>query len=152
MGLLSKIPQDLTEEAERMLGKFGELMGKGYNFADGLVDQFFADISYPRINVSENGTIVKVRIEAAGVDPKQLKIQVTDGCLFTVAGTVEEEAKEDDEYHVRFEQKQGAFERTVELPLAVDPASAEVTAKNGVVTVTFKKQEPKTVNVTVKVE
>lgn len=156
MGLFDRLPKkisyDIGEEVEKVLGRLSELTQKGYNLADDLVDQFFTDISYPRINVSENGMTVKVQIEAAGVDPRQLRIKVTDARLLTVAGAVEEEKKERDEHRVRVERKQGTFERTVALPAAVDHTSAEVVTKNGVVTITFRKQEPKTVDVTVNIE
>lgn len=98
-------------------------------------------VSFPRVDVSETSTSVKVKADIPGIDPKNVDIDVRDDRL-TISGRSEEEKEEKDESFYRVERSYGEFNRIISLPARVDPASVKATAKNGVLHITIKKAKP----------
>lgn len=93
----------------------------------------------PKVDVSETETDIKVRAEIPGIDPKDVTIEVTDDSIM-MSGTVEKSAEEKDENYYRVERSSGQFSREFMLPAKVDTDSVSADSKNGVITVTLKKQ------------
>jgi HSP20 family protein len=73
-----------------------------------------------------------------GVAPEDISIDVSDDGHLTLRAAQHGEGQERIEYLVR-EWAYGPYERTVELPSAVDAMRANVTFGNGVVSITFPK-------------
>ena len=94
----------------------------------------------PRVDVSETDREVKVRVDVPGIDPKDVSIEVTENSL-ALSGTVDRSEEEKRENYYRMERQFGQFSREFLLPSKIDPDSVEATAKNGVITITLKKQE-----------
>jgi HSP20 family protein len=105
----------------------------------------------PAIDVVENDNAIVLKAELAGMDPKDINIEVQDNVL-TVSGERRfgEEVKEDKYY--RIERRYGSFSRSLALPQAVNEDGIEAKYENGLLEVTLPKAEiakPKKITVAV---
>lgn len=105
----------------------------------------------PSVDVIETDDAIKLHAELAGMDPKDISIEVQDNVL-TVSGErrFKEEVKEDKYY--RIERRYGSFTRSIALPQTVDESKIEATYSDGVLEVTVPKAEiakPKKITVSV---
>lgn len=105
----------------------------------------------PAVDVVETDDAIVLKAELAGMDPKDINIEVQDNVL-TVSGErrFEEEVKEDKFY--RIERRYGSFSRSLALPSTADETKVEAKYENGVLKVTVPKAEiakPKKITVTV---
>ncbi len=86
------------------------------------------EISGPRIESNVNENSVKVSVEVPGLDPSDLKVNITDDELF-----IEGEKKEEKEKRYK------SFKRTITFPCRIDSEKAEAKLKNGVLTISAPK-------------
>ena len=95
----------------------------------------------PSVEITENDKEVLLRAELPGVAPEAVDIML-DGDLLTISGK-KEESKESNEENCHYSERfYGSFHRTITLPTSVQPETAEAAHKDGVLTVTLKK-DPK---------
>jgi HSP20 family protein len=94
----------------------------------------------PRVDVIDRETEVVVRAELPGVEKDGVDITVTDHTLMLRAETKHEEKEEKGEYF-RHEMSHGEYQRTLQLPDAVDEEKAKATFRNGVLEITLPKLE-----------
>ena len=94
----------------------------------------------PKVDVIDREAEVVVRAELPGVEKDGVELTVADNTLMLRAQTRHEEKKEKGEYF-RQETTHGEFQRTLQLPAAVDQEKARATFKNGVLEVTLPKLE-----------
>src|SRR5688500_13145943 len=90
------------------------------------------------INLFENERELMVVAPMPGVSPEDISIDVTDDGRLTVRSAQHGEGQERIKYLLR-EWSYGPYERTVDLPCAVDARRANVTYGNGVLSITFPK-------------
>ncbi|HEX7172812.1 MAG TPA: Hsp20/alpha crystallin family protein [Candidatus Limnocylindria bacterium] len=90
------------------------------------------------INLFENDRELMVVAPMPGVSPEDISIDVTDDGRLTLRASMHGAGQERIDYLLR-EWSYGPYERTVELPCAVDARRANVTFGNGVVSITFPK-------------
>jgi HSP20 family protein len=90
------------------------------------------------VNLFQNERELMVVAPMPGVAPEDLSIDVTDEGHLTLRAAQHGEGQERIEYVVR-EWSYGPYERTVELPCAVDAMRANVTFGNGVLSITLPK-------------
>ncbi len=90
------------------------------------------------VNLFENDRELMVVTPMPGVAPEDISIDVTDDGRLTLRAEQHGEGQERIRYLVR-EWSYGPYERTIELPHAVDAMRANVTFGNGVVAMTFPK-------------
>jgi HSP20 family protein len=90
------------------------------------------------VNVFENDRELMVVAPMPGVAPEDISIDVTDDGHLTLRAAMHGEGQERLTYLTR-EWSYGPYERTIELPCAVDARRANVTYGNGVLSVTFPK-------------
>ncbi len=105
----------------------------------------------PSIDVIETDDSIKLKAELAGMNPKDINIEIQDNVL-TVSGErrFQEEVKEDKYY--RIERRYGSFSRSLALPQTVDENRIEANYENGVLEVTVPKVEiakPKKISVAI---
>ena len=96
--------------------------------------------SIPAIDMYQTDNEVVVKASLPGIKADDVQINMT-GDLLTIKG----EMKQTDEnkaknYHIH-EQRCGAFERSVHLPMAVVSDKAKAEFENGILTVTLPKAE-----------
>jgi HSP20 family protein len=92
------------------------------------------------VNLFENGRELMVVAPMPGVSPEDISIDVTDDGELTVRSAQHGEGQERISYLLR-EWSYGPYERTIELPCAVDARRANVTYGNGVLSITFPKAD-----------
>lgn len=92
------------------------------------------------VNLFENDRELILVTPMPGVAPEDISVDVRDDGHLTVRARQHGEGQERIEY-LRREWSYGPFERTVELPCAVDARRANLAYGNGVLTVTFPKAD-----------
>jgi HSP20 family protein len=94
----------------------------------------------PALDVFEQKDDLIVKAEIPGLAKDEIDITL-DGKVLTIKGEKkkEEEVKEDDYY--RCERTFGAFSRSVELPVAVQPDKVNASFKDGVLEIRLPKTE-----------
>jgi len=104
----------------------------------------------PAVDVLEENDRIIVKVEAPGVDEKNLHVTFEDGIL-TISGERQFERKDDRNYH-RIERAYGTFTRTFSLPRSVDATQIAANYRNGVLEVEIPKKEesrPKQIHINV---
>ncbi len=113
-----------------------------------LFDSFFGKYSVeeyeglwsPPVDIEETENDIIVRVELPGMKKEDIKIRTT-GDSITISGEKKHEAEEKGKHFHRIERAYGRFERTIDLPVEVEPDNAKATYENGVLTVTLPKSE-----------
>jgi HSP20 family protein len=103
----------------------------------------------PACDIYEDGEEVAVRVELAGVDPKDVDIRFENGVL-TLKGERKLEKEEKKENYHRVELAYGTFTRSFSLPGTVDSEKIKAESKNGVLVVHLPKKpeaKPKAIQV-----
>jgi HSP20 family protein len=95
------------------------------------------------VNVFQNERELMVVAPMPGVAPEDISVDVTDDGHLTLRAAQHGEGQERIDYVVR-EWSYGPYERTIELPCAVDAMRANVTFGNGVVAITLPKVDATT--------
>lgn len=90
------------------------------------------------VNLFENDRELMVVAPMPGVAPEDISVDVTDDGHLTLRAARHGDGQERIAYLTR-EWSYGPYERTIELPCAVDARRANVTYGNGVLSVTFPK-------------
>jgi len=93
---------------------------------------------YPLLNAWEDEQNFFVEAELPGLALEDLDISMTDRNTITIKGTRKEPTVEGGQWHRR-ERAFGEFERSLELPGAVDADKVEANFKNGVLTIKLPK-------------
>ena len=104
----------------------------------------------PAVDVHEEKEKIVVKVEAPGVDEKDLRVMFEDGIL-TVTGERQFERKEDSNYH-RIERAYGSFTRSFTLPRSIDASQIAANYRNGVLEIEVPKKEesrPKQISINV---
>jgi len=104
----------------------------------------------PAVDVVEEQDRLLVKVEAPGMDEKDLRVTFEDGIL-TVSGERQFERRDDRNYH-RIERAYGTFTRTFTLPRSVDASQILANYRNGVLEIEIPKKEesrPKQIQINV---
>jgi HSP20 family protein len=97
--------------------------------------------AFPRVDISETDTEIKVVADIPGVDPDDITIEVRDNWML-LRGEVERESetgKSEEPY--RHERYIGEFRREFVLPTSVKENEVKAVYKEGVLTITLPKSE-----------
>ena len=90
------------------------------------------------VNLFENDRELMVVAPMPGVAPEDISIDVLNDGRLTLRSAQHGEGQERIRYLTR-EWSYGPYERTIDLPVAVDARSANVSYGNGVLSITFRK-------------
>ncbi len=118
------------------------------------IDRLFEDFGYdwldptpfgtneagylPTADFHEGDKDITIRVELPGVDVKDVQISATDRTIRITGEKKSESERKDGDRYVS-ERTFGLFERTFELPYAVDPANIDAKFDKGVLQVTIGK-------------
>jgi HSP20 family protein len=109
---------------------------RGFDLTPFGSDRFFdRRVGWPTIEVTETDKEVKVTAELAGLDEKDVSVELANGML-TITG--EKKSETEDKDRVFSERYYGRFERRVPVE-DVDEDKVSATFKQGVLTVTMPK-------------
>ncbi|WP_290575368.1 Hsp20/alpha crystallin family protein [Algiphilus sp.] len=101
----------------------------------------FADEAWlPTVDISETDKAYTITAELAGMDRKDIEVNVDNGVL-TIAGERKHEKKDEGEKHHRVERFYGRFERSFNLPENVVQEKVAAECRDGVLRVTLPKTE-----------
>jgi HSP20 family protein len=92
----------------------------------------------PSMDISETKDSLVAKVEAPGMDQKDIQISLQEN-LLTIKGEKKQEKEEKDERYHRVERSYGTFTRSMRLPVGVDASKVTATFKNGLLTVTMPK-------------
>ncbi len=127
--------EDLMNRYNRMFGltRAGEREGK---------DLFSRSDWAPAVDIKETDQAFTVEAELPGMSKDDVKVTVHDGVLTIKGERKQEEETEDKKMH-RIERFYGTFMRRFTLPDNVDENSVKASFKDGLLTLTINKAEPK---------
>ena len=98
--------------------------------------------AYPKVNVYEYDDKVGIVAEIPGLDKKDLSVEVEEGTL-TISGKKHGIWEEDGATVLRRELKASSFRRSFELGELLDGDNIKADFKDGVLSVSIPKVEPK---------
>jgi HSP20 family protein len=112
--------------------------------ARGALERWFGDFSssrfQPRIDVVDEGKVLRVTVELPGMEREDLSVSVEDGAL-VLRGEKKQDVHSEEDGCYRLERAYGAFTRTIPMPENADPDRALAKFDKGVLTLTVPKQE-----------
>jgi HSP20 family protein len=91
----------------------------------------------PAVDLHETADHYVITAEVPGISREDLQIHADAGRI-TIAGVRRERGRQCEQYH-RIERGHGAFSRTFQLPLSIDPDRIKADLRDGVLTVTCPK-------------
>lgn len=94
----------------------------------------------PSFDVKETENNIVVRADLPGVKREDLKIELNNGFL-TISGERKQEKKEETEKYYRHERLYGSFSRSFGVPTNVTEDKIKAHCENGVLEVTFPKED-----------
>ena len=97
---------------------------------------------FPSLDISEREDAYVVTADLPGVKRDDIDISVADGVV-TIKGEKQAEREEKGDTWYFSERQYGSFSRAFRLPADADEAAVEAELKDGVLTVTVPKSEPK---------
>jgi len=104
------------------------------------------------LDLYETEDALKVTAPVPGIKPEEVEITITGNTL-TIKGETKVEEREEKGNYLRQEVRYGSFQRTMELPTAVQSDKAEAVFDNGMLMLTMPKAEqvkPKSIKINVK--
>lgn len=111
----------------------------------GASERWFGDFSssrfQPRIDVVDEGPVLRVTAELPGMERGDLNLTVEDGAL-VLRGEKKQDMRSEEAGCYRLERAYGRFVRTIPMPENADPDHALAKFDNGVLTLTVPKLEP----------
>jgi HSP20 family protein len=126
----------LFDQAFRSFG-FEPLMKSGLDKS--LLGNFPAIFS-PDLNISSDDKEYVITLEAAGLEEKDISIDLT-GNRLTIKGNKQDESESKDKNFYRIERKFGSFQRVLALPEDTQADRIKATMKNGLLTITVPRTE-----------
>ncbi|MEX2598325.1 MAG: Hsp20/alpha crystallin family protein [Dehalococcoidia bacterium] len=94
------------------------------------------------LDIVENNDSIVVRAAVPGIDPQEIDVSVEDNIL-TISAERRSESEQQEGRYLLQESAEGSFRRSVRLPNIIDGEQAESSCENGVLSITFPKQEQK---------
>ena len=94
----------------------------------------------PSVDIKETEKEFVMSVELPGVTPKDVSVEVKDGCL-TISGEKKLESEEKKDRYTRIERCYGSFTRSFTLSENVDETKIGASHKDGVLTLTLPKKE-----------
>jgi len=93
---------------------------------------------WPALDIQEDDKSMMIRVDAPGVDPKNLDVELS-GTLLTIRGSRESQQKESKAGFQRQERISGSFYRSVTLPEYVDSSKVQARYDKGVLNIQVPK-------------
>jgi len=123
---------DVWDELARMRGQMQRTFAREPFWQEGGV--------FPAVNVYDDGESFVVRAEVPGIDPADLDIQAVANTVVIKGERRAPVAADKVSYHRR-ERDHGSFNRSISLPVDVDPDKVRATYRLGVLEVVLPKAE-----------
>jgi HSP20 family protein len=103
-------------------------------------ERLFKGRIVPSLDLSETPNTIEIRMDAPGMKPEEIDVQLANGVL-TISGERKEEKEEKGKTFHRVERRYGSFSRSVTVPAAVTEDKVDAQYHDGVLTITLQKTE-----------
>lgn len=101
------------------------------------------NLGFPHMDIIDEGDNLRVLIEIPGATREDLELEMEED-HFRIHAVTKVEKCVENEYFVRCEKREKEFERSIKLPVPVDPDNARASFKNDVLEIVVpKKREEK---------
>lgn len=105
----------------------------------------------PAADVYETEESLHIRVELAGVREEDVEVKLSGRYLIVLGKRCRDEKVRAENYHL-MEIAYGTFRRVFDLQTIYDPANVTATLSNGFLTITIKKEPPKTQEVRIEIQ
>lgn len=129
-------------ELEDLMNRYNRIFGLTRAGDREMSDLFSRSDWAPAVDIKETDDAYLIEAELPGLNKKDVKVTVDDGVL-TIQGERRQEEESSDKKIHRVERFYGSFMRRFSLPDNVDENSVKAKFKDGVLTLSVKKAEPK---------
>lgn len=106
------------------------------------LDRWFGDYSsprfQPRIDVVDDGSVLRVTAELPGMERSEVQTTIEDGAL-VLRGEKRQDTQSEENGCYRLERAYGSFMRSIPLPDGLDLDHVDARFVNGVLTIRFQK-------------
>ena len=129
----------LRHEIDRLFDEFDHGMWR-FPFRRSLVDfepRWLGETA-PAVDIAERDRAYEISAELPGIDPNNIEVKLTNGVL-TIKGEKKQETEEKKKNYYVSERRYGSFERSFQVPDAVDADKIEASFNKGVLTVVLPK-------------
>jgi HSP20 family protein len=96
---------------------------------------------WPRVDVSEGRNTITVEAEIPGMEKKDIDLSIEEGRYLHIRGRKSRENKDTTKGYYRVERSYGYFNRTLELPAAVEESEVDAKYRRGVLKIKLKKRK-----------
>jgi HSP20 family protein len=127
--------QNLNDDFKRMNEYINSMIASHMN------TNYFNDVSFPKVNMSENKENYVLKFDLAGIGKDEIKLSIDENNILTVEGERKSEKEEKDKSYVKQEIYYGKFKRSVKLPENADQDKLDTKYDNGILTVTVGKKK-----------
>ena len=103
-------------------------------------ERLFKGRIVPSLDLSETPNTIEIRMDAPGMKPEEIDVQLANGVL-TISGERKEEKEDKGKTFHRVERRYGSFSRSVTVPAAVTEDKVDAQYHDGVLTITLQKTE-----------
>lgn len=107
-----------------------------------LKNGFFEEGSYPRCDISETDTSLELIAEIPGLDKSQVKVELNDDGVLSIAGEKHQETEDKKKNYVHKELKRSSFYRSFFVGDNIDKEKIDAKFDNGILTITLPKTIP----------
>ncbi len=111
-------------------------------FEDSIITPGRVAAGMPKIDILDKKEAVIVKAELPGVNEEDIDVEISENVM-TITGEKKEEREKEEEGYFYKESHTGSFSRSFTLPSDVIAESATADMKNGILTITVPKVEPK---------
>lgn len=129
-------------ELEDLMNRYNRIFGLTRAGDREVSDLFSRSDWAPAVDIKETDDAYLIEAELPGLSKEDVKVTVDDGVL-TIQGERKQEEESSDKKIHRVERFYGSFMRRFSLPDNVDEGSVKARFKDGVLTLSVKKAEPK---------
>lgn len=138
---------DISQTFARLQDEMNELFDRFYNGAQlRLTDWDQKAPAAPAINVVETRDLFRIEAEMAGIDPKDVEVEIAGGYLTLKGERKEEKEEKQGKDFLHREICYGSFLRSVQLPETADSTKTKAEFKNGILTIEVAKKADAVLN------
>jgi len=116
------------------------------------LEKSFLKGNWPALDVAEDRNNITIKADLPGLRQEDIEVNVDEDDILTIRGERKSEAETKDKNYHKIERAYGAFERSLQLGVAIEKEKVKATYKNGVLEITLPKIEkvkPKQIKVDV---
>ncbi len=123
----------------RLRNEMDQLFERFFTASFGSLPDRGQSVFGPRVDLAESDNEITIKAELPGINPNDVDLRV-EGNVLMIRGEKEQEKEEQRRNFHYVERQYGSFQRSVPLPMGVDPDKVEASYKDGVLTVTIAKR------------